>query len=167
MRYVAVYNGVFAETLHGVGFNFLKMCYFDKRTIEVYGDEFTLFEATSVPDTAKYTVESVFDPEAPTHLCISAQTVTVHHWKSILEKVTGKPWTVEQKGSASELATRWKQEMQTLGFGGFLEWMPRMYKSNMYLGQGRHSCNHVERYPAVKPTSIEDFLRANLSKLTL
>jgi hypothetical protein len=37
--------------------------YPDQRKIEIWGDEYILIEATTVPDTAKYTVESIFDPD--------------------------------------------------------------------------------------------------------
>jgi hypothetical protein len=37
--------------------------YPDQRKIEIWGDEYVLIEATTVSDTAKYTVESIFDPD--------------------------------------------------------------------------------------------------------
>jgi len=159
MRYVAVYNGVFMETAHGHPYNFIKMCFFDKQKIEYCGDEYTLLETTTVDDTAKYTVESIYDQDAPTHLCITGDVVTLHKWKQLLEEATGKPWTLENKGSPEALAKEWKEQMQTLGFPGASEWMPKMYKAGAYLGYGKQYQSHNERYPNVKPTSIAQYLK--------
>jgi len=81
--------------------------------------------------------------------------------------VTGKPWTIENKGSPEDLATLWKKEMQSMGPQGWAEWMPKMYKSNVFNGQGKLYRNHTERYPAVKPTPIAEYIKANKDKFNL
>jgi len=162
MNFVTVFCGVFMDVIHGIGYNFLKLSYPDQKKIEVYGDEFTLINTTTVRNTAHYTVESIFDPNAPKYLCIAGETITIFGWKKILEQVTGETFTLEHGCSAEELTTQWKHEMQTQGPNGWAVWIPKMYKANLYKGEGFLVQNHVEKYPAVKPVTIAEYVKMNL-----
>lgn len=147
--------GAFTEVLFSP---FLKVFDFEVGTFSYWGDGDTLFDTTTMDDTAKYVAEAVADPEMVNcPLKVAGDVLTMKQLHASYEEVIGKKLVEKPLGSIEELETWIKITKQKAT--SHYEYLSEQYLYAMVSGKGKLDEFDNNRYPHIQPTRVKQFLQ--------
>lgn len=163
-EWTSVLNGPFMELLGGeaplINDRFRRVLYWGSADQEL--------DFTTYGDTAAYTAAVAADErETPKILRIAGDVLSVRELGVVAGRVNGgkdgSPYTPLWVGSVGFLKGA-ARVMRRFGMGGsekdvFPAWQGMQYTVNMFSGEGKLEPLDNDRYPEIKWTKVEDFLR--------
>ena len=153
--YTLVLNGAFTEVVFGP---FLKLFDFPGKSFHLWGDGDTPFETTTTDDTARYLAEALTDPAMDrASLRIAGTVLTMNELHSSYEKASGKTLRLERLGSVEDL----KSSIDSRRMAGrpLMEYIADQYVYCMVSGKGRLDALDNDRYPGIRPETVDQFIR--------
>jgi uncharacterized protein YbjT (DUF2867 family) len=154
LEYTLVLNGAFMDN---VGTPYMPQFDLEHQTFQYWGNGDTPLDFTTTDDTAKYVAEAVSDPNlANTALEVAGDVLTSKQLKAAYEKATGNILTEKPLGSVAELQT-WIAAKKPSASSPY-EYIPQQYEYTMVSGKGKLDHLQNDRYPHIKPLTIEQFL---------
>lgn len=152
LEYTLVLNGAFMDMIA-----YMPLFDLEHQTFQYWGDGETPLDFTTTDDTAKYVAEAVSDPGlANTALEVAGDTLTSKQLKATYEGATGTKLTEKSLGSITEMQawiTAKKASASSLG-----EYILHQYMYAMVSGKGKLDRIGNDRYPHIKPKTVEQFL---------
>ena len=156
LSYTVVLNGVFTDTLFWP--DFLNIFDYKTNTFNYWGNGETLFDTTTVADTARYVAEAVADSSLSNSTVEVAGTVlSMKQLGKTYEDVTGKQLTYNCLGSVDDLVY-WIEKTKPIASSPY-EYLPQQYLLAMVSGKGKLDRQDNERYPNIHPASVADYVR--------
>ncbi|HEX5542124.1 MAG TPA: NmrA family NAD(P)-binding protein [Micromonospora sp.] len=154
MDVVSVLNGAFAEVMTG----FMGLVDWEKGTLSHWGDPDQPMDVTTVKDTADYTAAAAVDPELPGGaLRFAGDVLSMRGFHQALQRGTGRTFELRTLGTADELRTEIERRSKVTQ--NPFEYVGLQYQWCMVTGKSKFDSLDNERYPDVKPTSMEEFVR--------
>lgn len=157
IAWTSILNGGFMDLMAGDS----PMINRKSHKVPYIGQPTQLLDFTTMVDTAAYTAAVAVDPNpAPTFLRIASDTVSVQDIANAQTKVDGVQYKPSWMGPVGfmEFMIRVLRV-----FGGekeiFPVWQQLQYMTNMFSGAGKLESLDNDRYPELKWTKVEDFLR--------
>lgn len=156
---IHVLNGAFLDA--GVLFGFLGAFDLEAGKVFLWGEGGELMDFTTYEDTARYTAEAALDREPlPRHFNVAGDVLDFAGLVAAYERGSGRTLEVERMGTMddldAEIARRQAAEPENV-----FAWLPLMYWRGMLSGKGKLGDLINPRYPAIKPTQVTDYVRAN------
>ncbi|MFF0520473.1 NmrA family NAD(P)-binding protein [Actinomadura nitritigenes] len=153
---LSVLNGAFVEVMTG----FMDLIDWEKGTLSHWGDPDQPMDLTTVQDTALYTVAAALDPALAGGgtARFAGEVVSMREFREAVERGTGRKLTLRTLGTADEL--RAEIERRAKATQNPFDYVALQYQWCMVTGKGKFDALDNDRYPEVKPTSVEDFVRS-------
>lgn len=157
IEWTSILNGGFMELVGGDS----PMVNHRTRKVTYIGSENQKLDLSTMQDTAAFTAAVSMDPNpTPKFLRIASDTVSVRDIANAQAKVHGVPYSPSWMGPVGFIEFMiWVLRL----FGGenevFPTWQAMQYMANMFRGDCQLDPLDNDRYPEIKWTKIEDFLR--------
>ncbi len=152
LEYTLVLNGAFMDMIA-----YIPLFDLEHQIFQYWGDGETPLDFTTTDDTAKYVAEAVSDPGfANMALEVAGDTLTSKQLKATYEGATGSKLTEKSLGSIAEMQawiTAKKASASSLN-----DYVFHQYMYAMLSGKGKLDRIGNDRYPHIKPTTVEQFL---------
>jgi uncharacterized protein YbjT (DUF2867 family) len=155
LAYTLVLNGAFMEFI-----THMPLFDLEHQTFHYWGDGEMPMDLTTTDDTAKYVAEAVSDPSlANTALEVAGDTLTAKQLKPTYEAAMGTQLIEKSLGSIAEMKA-WIATKKASA-SSLEEYVYHQYMYAMESGKGK--LDHIEndRYPDIKPQTVEQFLRSD------
>jgi NmrA-like family len=155
LNYTLILSGVATELLFSPLFNVFD---FNAGTFSYWGDGETLFDTTTIKDTAKYVAEAMVDPEmANAALQVAGTVLSMKELCATYELVTGKTLVQRCLGSIKDL----KAEIvkRKTGASSPNDYLAEQYLLSMLLGKGKLDNLQNSRYSKIKPATVSQYIR--------
>jgi NmrA-like family len=155
INYTLVLSGVATELLFSPFFNIFD---FNAGTFNYWGDGETLFDTTTLNDTAKYVVEAMVDPDmSNAALEVAGTVLSMKELCATYELVKGKALVHRCLGSMKDLKKEISQRKACASSPN--DYLAEQYLLSMLLEKGKldHLQNH--RYPKIKPAKVSEYIR--------
>jgi nucleoside-diphosphate-sugar epimerase len=152
VRPIHILNGAFMDTLLDPRSRFID---WERGTVRYFGDGKQACDFTSVADTAQYVAYVCADPEAPEVLRVAGDVLTIPEFAAAVSRGTGKTIEALPAGTVDDLK-RLIAEKQSAG-GNPWDWIPLQYVHNMVSGRAKLDAIDNDRYPEVRPETLEQF----------
>ncbi|OGM44792.1 hypothetical protein ABOM_006215 [Aspergillus bombycis] len=162
ITWTSILNGGFMDLLGGDS----PMINHKKGKVAYIGSDTQLLDFTTVADTAAYTAAVAADPNpTPRFLRIAGDVVNVRGICDAAARVDGRPFHSSWMGTIGIMEFMiWVLKL----FGGHNQTMPiwqgMQYMVNIFSGEGKLQPLDNDRYPELKWTTVEDFLREDRKK---
>lgn len=167
IAWTSILNGAFMDLLAS------EMSLVDrkKRKVVYVGNADQKIDFTTMADTAAYTAAVAADPNpTPKFLRIAGDVLTANELAAVAARADGK--NPDKPFSASWIGSQWLFEFMISAMKRLMggedkimpPWQGMQYMANMFSGQGKLDPIDNDRYPEVKWTKVEDFLRAHYAK---
>jgi hypothetical protein len=155
LNYTLILSGVATELLFSPLFNIFD---FNAGTFSYWGDGETLFDTTTIKDTAKYVAEAMVDPEmAHAALQVVGTVLSMKELCATYELVTGKTLVKRRLGSIKDLEKEIVNRKASSSSPN--DYLAEQYLLSMLLGKGKLDNLQNSRYPNVKPTTVSQYIR--------
>ncbi|MEU7578561.1 NmrA family NAD(P)-binding protein [Streptomyces sp. NPDC041068] len=155
LKVISVLNGAFLEVMT----TFMQIVDWEKNTFSHWGDPDQPQDLTTVKDTAAYTVAAALDASLPAGpLRFAGDVVSMRQFHAAVERATGRKLEFKTLGTADEL--RAEIERRAAKTENPFEYVALQYQWGMVNGKAKFDTLDNARYPEVKPTSTEEFVRA-------
>ncbi|KAJ8609450.1 hypothetical protein MRB53_039121 [Persea americana] len=152
---VHLLNGAFTEVLYSAVIGY---CDVKNKTFTYYGSGDYILDATTMKDAAAYTAEVAVDHSAVGYIHVAGDSKSAKDLAAIFAKVYGIQLSVQNAGSLENL-----RENMTVARRNnpqdMRKWIGSHYQYWMAQEKTRMVNIQNSRYPRVKPSSVEDFLR--------
>ena len=152
LEYTLVLNGTFMDSIA-----YMPLFDLEHQTFQYWGDGEMPMNFTTTDDTAKYVAEAVSDLSlVNSALEVAGDTLTAKQLKATYEAATGTTLTEKRLGSIPEFQT-WITAKKAAA-SSLEEYVYHQYIYAMVSGKGK--LDHIEndRYPGIKPMTVEQFL---------
>lgn len=146
LKNLSIFCGVFMETF------FL----YQKVAPGYWGEPDHLLNFTSYGDTAAYTIAAVANPDQSGDLHISGEDLTAIQAVEVYNKVRGASAEMKKSGSMAELKSLYEEKVKANDFQKAL--FLALY-SMVYDGRTYYAKNDDDKYPEVRFTKFEDFVK--------
>ncbi|MGK6317173.1 NmrA family NAD(P)-binding protein [Neorhizobium sp. DT-125] len=154
LEHVHVLNGAFHEVVLAPFFQVFDL---DAGTASYWGDGDTVFDVTTVADTARYTAAAALDADLPSgKLSVAGDQITMKQAIATAEKAFGRQFEARQLGTVADLE-RWIADTEAAN-ADFWAPIAAQYQWTMVSGKAKLTDLSNTRYPEIKPTSFIDFL---------
>lgn len=152
---VHVLNGGFLD--RGVLFGFLKVIDPEEKVAYVWGDGAKAMDWTTYADTARFTAEVAADPRpVPSVFSVAGDVLDFQGIVRAYESGSGARLRIERLGSLQDLDERIAQlQAEAPSFRAYL---PLMYYRSMLNGEAKLDELMNDRYPAIRPTTVEQYV---------
>ncbi len=153
----AIFNGAFAEILT---YN-IPVLDFKKKTVGYWDDPNHRLDFTTMDDTAAYTAAAALDPTTPQSLRIASFQVTPNDLVKFASEAFQTQWELVRMGTVEDLRTQNKAARAANPDGEnelYSHWQQGQYMQSMFSTE--HASLENDRYPDLRWTSVENFLRA-------
>lgn len=155
---VHVLQGVFADR---VVLGFLGLFDADNGIVRYWGSGTTPIDWTTWDDTARFTAAAAIDErQVPERLFVSGDRIDVLTFVKTWEMVHGKKLDVQRLGSLEELAQETDRQQKEQPQNMYA-WLPLMYARGTYGGEALLGPRENDRYPEIKPETVEAAIRRN------
>jgi NmrA-like family len=155
LNYTLILSGVATELLFSSFFNTFD---FNAGTFNYWGDGETLFDTTTIKDTAKYLAEAMVDPEmANAALQVAGTVLSMNELCTTYELVTGKTLVKRRLGSIKDLEKEIANRKASASSPN--HYLAEQYLLSMLLGKGKLDNLQNSRYPNVKPATVSQYIR--------
>lgn len=153
---VHVLNGCFLDT--GVLYGFLGAFDLKKGEAYLWGDGNEKMEFTTYADTAAYTAAAaVDDGPLPDKFFVAGDSLNFRELVSETAAGLGKNVAVKQLGTLADLDAEIARRRQAEP-GNLFAWLPLMYWRAMLNGKGKLGHLVNSRYPAIRPTTVREYV---------
>jgi len=158
MEVVHVLQGCFLDA--GVLFGFLNAIDLDKNEAYLWGEGNADMQFTTYADTAAYTAEVALDEQpVPSPFFVAGDSLNFHELVAETSAGLGRPLTVRHLGTLRDLdseidARRAREPTDPHA------WLPLMYWRGMLNGKGALGPLMNQRYPAIRPTTVLEYVSA-------
>lgn len=154
---VHVLQGCFLDDR--VLFGFLRAIDLAKDEAYLWGEGNEKMQFTTYADTADYTAEAAQDDASvPSKFFVAGDSLTFHELVEETSAGLGRPIAVKRLGTLADL----DQEIDAR-IGSEPDnpqaWLPLMYWRGMLNGKGKLGPLHNKRYPAIRPTTVREYVR--------
>lgn len=161
LEFVNVLNGVFMDLFVAPNpiFN-LKT-----RIARTWGMGNERFEATSIEDVARYTAKAALDRDLPNgKFAIAGQVISFDDVSEALARVLGHAFERERLGSLADL----KRHIEDLRADETHQRLAIMNTYQLYMLTGQTALQNLQnnRYPEIRPESIQEFLYRKLAPVS-
>ncbi|MCZ3378173.1 NmrA family NAD(P)-binding protein [Rhizobium sp. AG207R] len=154
LEHIHILNGAFHEVVLAPFFQVFDL---DAGTITYWGDGDTVFDVTTVADTASYTAAAALDIGLPSgKLSIAGDQITMKQAIAAAEKAFARQFQVRQVGTVADLE-RWIADTKATN-ADFWAPIAAQYQWAMVSGKAKLTDLSNARYPEITPTSFVDFL---------
>lgn len=150
---ISVLNGAFYEVMIG----FMGIVDWEAGTVAHWGDADQPLDMTSVADTAAFTAAVALDPQAKGTQRFAGEVLSMRRFHQALERATGRSLALKRLGTADELRAEITRRAG-LTQNPF-EYVGLQYQWCMVTGKAKFDSLDNDKYPQVKPGSLEDFAR--------
>lgn len=131
----------------------------EEGTFSYYGDGDQPCDFTAISDVARYVAAAATDPHmADRDLKVAGEVLTMKQILSAYNAATGRNLREKRLGSTDDLKGWIKQTKQTASSP--MEYVFQQYHWAMVSGKGKLDRLDNDRYPDIKPTGVEQFVRA-------
>jgi hypothetical protein len=155
INYTLVLSGVATELLFSPFFNIFD---FNAGTFNYWGDGETLFDTTTLKDTAKYVVEAMVDPDmANAALEVAGTVLSMKELCATYELVKGKALVHRCLGSMKDLKKEISQRKACASSPN--DYLAEQYLLSMLLEKGKLDNLQNNRYPKIKPATVSEYIR--------
>lgn len=154
LRPIHVLNGAFMDTLLDRNVPFIN---WDSKSMPYFGDGKQKCDFTAISDTAKF-VAAICDDEAPPEVVrVAGDVLTMPEFAKAASTGMNEDLTCENKGTIADLEKSIEDKKKTASHP--FEWIAWQYHHNMVTGRAKLDPLDNDRYPAVKPMTVEEFAR--------
>jgi nucleoside-diphosphate-sugar epimerase len=152
---VSILNGAFMEVMIG----FMELVDWERGTVSHWGDPDQPLDLTTVHDTAAYTAAVAVDQQLSQSsvLRFAGDVLSMRQFHQAVEVGSGRVLEFRTLGTADELRTEIARRAE--GTQNPFVYVGLQYQWCMVTGKAKFESLDNERYPEVKPTSMEDFVR--------
>ncbi len=155
LDYTLILSGIATELLFSPWFNIFD---FNAGTFSYWGDGKTLFDTTTIKDTARYVTEAMLDPEmANAALKVAGTVISMNELFITYELVTGRSLRQRRLGSIKDL------ELEIIKRKVFAsspnDYLAEQYLLSMLLGKGKLDILQNSQYPNIVPTTISQSIQ--------
>jgi hypothetical protein len=155
INYTLVLSGVATELLFSPFFNIFD---FNAGTFNYWGDGETLFDTTTLKDTAKYVVEAMVDPDmANAALEVAGTVLSMKELCATYELVKGKALVHRCLGSMKDLKKEISQRKACASSPN--DYLAEQYLLSMLLEKGKLDNLQNNRYPKIKPAAVSEYIQ--------
>jgi NmrA-like family len=155
INYTLVLSGVATELLFSPFFNIFD---FNAGMFNYWGDGETLFDTTTLKDTAKYVVEAMVDPDMANAALEVADTVlSMKELCATYELVKGKALVHRCLGTMKDLKKEISQRKACASSPN--DYLAEQYLLSMLLEKGKLNNLQNNRYPKIKPATVSEYIR--------
>ncbi|MFJ8469289.1 NmrA family NAD(P)-binding protein [Streptomyces swartbergensis] len=153
---LSVLNGAFVEVMTG----FMDLVDWSADTVSYWGDPDQPMDLTTIRDTAAYTVAAALDPalSGGGTVRFAGEVLSVRQFHEAVERGTGRKFTLRALGTADDL--RAEIERRAARARSPFEYVALQYQWCMVTGKGKFETLDNGRYPWIKATSVEEFVRS-------
>lgn len=152
LEYTLILNGAFTDMIA-----YMPLFDLEHQTFQYWGEGETLMDFTTTDDTAKYVAEAVSDSSLVNMaLEVAGDTLTPKQLKAVYEAATGAKLTEKQLGSVPEFQA-WITANKASASSPE-EYVYHQYIYAMVSGKGKLDRIENDRYPDIKPKTVEQFL---------
>ncbi len=153
-----IFNGAFAELLTGE----MPLILFKLRRVLCWGNPDQRMDFTTMDDTAAFTACAALDPTTPRFLRIAASELSAREVTGVASEVTGTEFRLLRPGGLRTLGALIKIARVVAPGGNELypAWQGMQYMRNMFEGRAKLEPLDNNRYPAIRWTTVRDFLSA-------
>lgn len=157
MEVVHILNGCFLDK--GVLFGFLGAFDLEKGEAYLWGHGNEKMQFTTYADTAAYTAETALDDGSlPSQFNVAGDSLTFHELVNDTAGALGRPINVKKLGTLADLDAEIARRQQAEPANVFA-WLPLMYWRAMLNGKGKLGPLMNARYPAVRPTTVPEYVK--------
>jgi hypothetical protein len=155
LQYTLILSGIATELLFSPLFNIFD---FGAGTFNYWGDGDTLFDTTTIEDTANYVVEAMLDPEmANAALQVAGAVLSMKELLLEYELITGNSLRERCLGSIKDLEIEIiKRKAHALSPNDYLA---EEYLLSVLSGKGKLHTLQNSRYPNIVPTTVSQCIR--------
>ncbi|WP_433441301.1 hypothetical protein [Nonomuraea sp. CA-141351] len=152
---LSVLNGAFIEVMVG----FMGLVDWDSGTVSHWGDPDQPLDVTSVQNTADYTAAAVLDPALADGGTVrfAGEVLSMRGFHEAVERGSGRKLELRTLGTADDL--RAEIERRAAGTQNPFEYVALQYQWCMVTGKAKFDTLDNDRYPEVKPATVEQFVR--------
>jgi nucleoside-diphosphate-sugar epimerase len=148
-------NGAFPEAMVAP---LLQIVDFERETFTYWGDGDQPMDFTTVPDAAAFAAAAALDPEvAGRKVCVAGDVLTMNQFHAAVESGSGRRLELQHMGTADELRAE-IERLETTAESpmdyGFLQ-----FQWAMVTGKAKLTPLDNDRYPEIRPTPVEEFVR--------
>jgi hypothetical protein len=154
---VHVLNGCFLD--RGVLFGFLGAFDLPAGKAFLWGDGGAPMDFTTYADTARYTAEAATAGDVPAIFNVAGDTLDFHGLLRAFAAGSGRALEVERRGSLADL-DREIEDRRHAHPDRVFAWLPLMYWRAMLNGKGKLQPLLNDRFPGIRPTTVEEYVRA-------
>ncbi len=155
INYTLVLSGVATELLFSPFFNIFD---FNAGTFNYWGDGETLFDTTTLKDTAKYVVEAMVDPDmANAALEVAGTVLSMKELCATYELAKGKALVHRCLGSMKDLKKEISQRKACASSPN--DYLAEQYLLSMLLEKGKLDNLQNNRYPKIKPATVSEYIQ--------
>jgi NmrA-like family len=155
INYTLVLSGVATELLFSPFFNIFD---FNAGTFNYWGDGETLFDTTTLKDTAKYVVEAMVDPDmANAALEVAGTVLSMKELCATYESVKGKALVHRCLGTMKDLKKEISQRKACASSPN--DYLAEQYLLSMLLEKGKLDNLQNSRYPKIKPVTVSQYIQ--------
>jgi nucleoside-diphosphate-sugar epimerase len=122
-----------------------------------FGDGLQQCDFTSIADAARYVAAACADPVAPEVLRFAGDVLTMPQFAASVSRAYGRCINPISWGSVTDLAALIADKQRTAVDPW--EWIALQYHHNMVSGRAKLDPLDNERYPEIRPETVEDFAR--------
>jgi len=155
IKAVHILNGAFTEVIWAP---FIGLIDAEKGIFRYFGTGDEPLEMTTLQDAASFTAEVAVDPNAVGFLNFLGDRNSIKDLATAYQEAYGVAPQLQQMGSLQELHDTMTQIFKEQS-GNPFAWMGNYYQ--YYMANGSTNLDNLDndRYPSVKPTSVETFLK--------
>ncbi len=154
LRPIHVLIGAFMDTMLDPRAPFID---WQNGVLPYFGNGAQPCDFTCVADAARYVAAACADPEAPEVLRIAGDVLTMPQFAESISSAFGRRIVPRMQGSVDDLA-RLIAEKQTTATNPW-EWIALQYHHNMVSGRAKLAPLDNDRYPDIRPETVEQFAR--------
>jgi nucleoside-diphosphate-sugar epimerase len=155
IHYTLILSGVATELLFSSVFNIFD---FSAGTFNYWGDGKTLFDTTTIEDTANYVVEAMLDPEmANAALQVAGTVLSMRELLLAYELVTGNSLKKRYLGSIKNLEAEIAKRKDLASSPN--DYLAEEYLLSMLSGKGKLDALQNNRYPNIVSTTVSQCIR--------
>ncbi len=153
---ISIFNGPFMELLTGD----MPLIMFKQGRILCWGNPDQKIEFTTTFNIASFTAEAALDATAPRYLRIAGDVLTCNDFTNLMTELTGKTYKIFRPGGISllnfviKMAHFFSPSPKEL----YPAWQGMQYMRDMMEGRVIFQKYDNDRFPALKWTSVKDYL---------
>lgn len=161
----SIFNGAFTELLTGD----MPLILSKVKKILYWGNADQQLDFTTMHDTAVFTAHVAMDDKSPRYLRIAGDQISARQMVQVVGPVSNKTFKLFKAGNLSLLGMLLKFIRAVKPGKGELYpvWQGMQYMHNMMSGRGKLIDLDNDRYPSLKWTNVESFLKQSNSDLNL